>query len=73
MLPGSLRMEGRPYRGLVPEPKGCEEREGKGFLLVPPKDILIPILFSRSGGHHRGNRICTGPFIHCEPPKGTLE
>lgn len=59
-------MEERPERM-------CEEREGEGFLIVPLKDILKPILFSRHRGDYRGKRICTGRFTHCEAPKGTLE
>lgn len=39
-------MQGRPERGLVLKPKGCEMKEGKGFLIVPLKEHsdIHPIL-----------------------------
>lgn len=58
--PGYLLMEERPERGLALKPNVCEEREGKGFLIVPLRNSLTPTLLSRHGGDHSGNRICTG-------------
>lgn len=51
-------MKGRCKRGLVLKNE-CEERGGKGFLVVPLNSVLTPTPFSR--------------MVGAEPSKGTLE
>lgn len=61
-------MEERPERGLPLKPDLCKERGG-GFLIVPLKNILTPILRSRYGGDCRGMGFTQNPVLNVNPPK----